>query len=151
MIDDPQKYAQSFIDAGADLITFHLETCSSHEEAVELIDHLHAQGVKVGVTLRPSSDYHRFEPYLAMVDLVLVMSVEPGFGGQAFMPSSLNVMDWLAQIRTQQKLSFLIEVDGGINAATAKDALAHHTDVFVAGSYIFKDNIAEAINALWAL
>lgn len=151
MVEDPVTYAKVFIEAGADLLTFHIEVCPSDEAVFELIRWIHAQGKKAGLSLRPQTPIERILPFLAELDLVLVMSVHPGFGGQMFMPESLDKVKILKQAIQTQGLDCLIQIDGGINAQTAALALSAGVDALVAGSYVFKGDILANLDALWAL
>ncbi len=135
MISEPEKYIDAFIDAGSDQITFHVETVV---DPLALITALQKKKVKAGISIKPATPVKSIEPFLAQLDLVLVMSVEPGFGGQAFMPESLDKIAELSRLRKQHDYQFDIVVDGGINEKTAKLCVAAGADVLVAGSYIFK-------------
>lgn len=117
MIDNPLFYAQSFAESGADIITFHLE-CKN--DTIEVIDKLKSLNVKVGISIKPKTNVEVLLPYLDKVDLVLVMSVEPGFGGQKFLPNALDKIKYLSDYKKKMNLSYIIEVDGGINFETAK-------------------------------
>ncbi len=135
MITDPQKYAEAFIKAGAHYLTFHIEACP---EPLALIEKIKSLGAKPGLTLRPRTPLSALSPYLSNVDLVLVMTVEPGFGGQAFMQDQVGKITELKKIRAEKKLNYLIEVDGGVNDQTLqylKDA-----DALVAGNFIFRNS-----------
>lgn len=137
MIDNPRKYVKEFVDAGSDRITFHIEAI---EDPKELIDYIKSLGVRVGVSIKPNTNVERVAPYLPVLDQVLVMSVEPGFGGQEFMMNSVLKIEELAKIREKDSLSFLIAVDGGINKETAVFCKKAGADVLVAGSYVFKSD-----------
>ncbi|MCD8029034.1 MAG: ribulose-phosphate 3-epimerase [Erysipelotrichaceae bacterium] len=137
MISDPLKYAQNFIDAGADLVTFHYEAMNHEKDIHELIQYLHDHHVDAGISIKPQTPVEVLLPFLDDVDLVLVMSVEPGFGGQSFIPSAIDKIQKLCDLRGAR--TYLIEVDGGINAVTAKMCRDAGVDVLVAGSYIFKE------------
>lgn len=151
MVSDPSYFSDVFIEAGADLITFHLEACQSEEEVLSIIKKIHDKGIKVGLTIKPATDVKDLLPFMDKIDLVLIMSVNPGYGGQSFIPSALDKIAFLRQYIDENKLSCLIEVDGGINAETAQWVLDAGVDVLVAGSYIFKNDIKETINTLWNL
>jgi len=151
MVSDPHYFSDVFIEAGADLITFHLEACQSEQEVLEIIQKIRDKGVKVGLSIKPDTDVKSLVPYISKIDLILIMSVNPGYGGQSFMPNSLDKISFLRKYIDENKLTCLIEVDGGINAETAKLVLDAGVDVLVAGSYIFKNNIKETINTLWNL
>ncbi len=136
MISDPQKYAIDFINAGAQLISFHLEALKQ-KEILSLIKFIKSKKVKVGIAIKPKTKVEAVLPYLKLIDLVLVMSVEPGFGGQKFMDSAINKIAALKQFIKKNKLKTLIEVDGGINDLTASLCNKAGVDVLVAGSYLF--------------
>ena len=146
MIAEPQAYIDAFVDAGSDLITVHIEL---EEQFPAIIDQIKNSGVKVGIALRPKTPIAAVEPYLDDIDLVLPMSVEPGFGGQSFQTDTLNKIDQLHQLIQTRKLDLAIEVDGGINQETA--ALVGHrgATILVAGTAIFgQDDLRTAIRAL---
>ena len=142
MIADPVKYAPDFVKAGADIITFHYEAVKYAEPAIEAIREL---GVKVGISIKPLTDINVLDDLLDKVDLILIMSVEPGFGGQAFIPSALDKIKYLADKRKEKGYNYLIEVDGGINKETAKQCIEAGVDILVAGSYIFSSNNRKAL------
>ncbi len=133
MIEQPENLLQDFLDAGSDVITLHVE---STKKMPELIQTIRQAQRKVGVTLRPRTPLSTIEPYLSQVDLVLVMTVEPGFGGQSFLEDQIPKVNHLADTRQKNGWSYLIEVDGGINEETARKVPA--ADVLVAGSYVFR-------------
>ena len=149
MICDPLKYVDVFASLGADLITFHLETVKSKRKIKELINKIHNLGLACGISIKPNTEVSEILPYLASIDLVLVMSVEPGFGGQSFMENALPKIKELREYIDNNCLEALIEVDGGIDNNTGKKCIENGADVLVAGSYIFKnENIKEAIKSL---
>lgn len=150
MISDPHKYAPEFIKAGADILTFHYEACKDDNEVFTIIDMIHDYGAKAGLSVKPGTPIEKVFPFLYSLDLVLVMSVEPGFGGQAFMPEMLNKVIRLKDyFDTHEITKVLIEIDGGINAETAILAKMAGTDVLVAGSYLFgHEDIKERIEKL---
>ena len=134
MISQPEKYIEAFAKAGADLINIHAEA----EGCIgEMIDKIHALGKKAAVTIKPNTPENVLFPYLDILDMVLVMSVEPGFGGQAFMPSSLDKVRSLKAEITRLGSHCLIEIDGGINLSNAHDVIAAGADILVAGSAVF--------------
>ncbi len=142
MISDPLKYAKDFAKAGADLITFHYESDNDPKEVIEEIKRL---GCKVGISVKPKTPVEDIYPFLDDVDLVLIMSVEPGFGGQSFMP---EVLDKVVKLKKLNK-KFVIEIDGGIDDKTILQAKEAGVDICVAGSYIFKQkNRIETIKKL---
>lgn len=137
MITDPLKYYLDFVKAGADLITFHYEAIKE-EEILLLINKIKENNVKVGISIKPNTDVKKVEPYLSFVDLILIMSVEPGFGGQEFIESSLEKINYLDKKRKENNFLYKIEVDGGINNLTAPKVIENGADILVSGSYIFK-------------
>jgi ribulose-phosphate 3-epimerase len=148
MVENPDAFVAAYREAGADWLTVHVETC---RHLWKTIDTIHALGAKAGVTLNPATPLSLLEPILERVDLVLVMSVEPGFGGQAFIPAAVQRIAHLAKVRAQKGYSYLIEVDGGIDLVTAPQVLAAGVDILVAGYAIFKQpDITAAIKNLAA-
>ena len=145
MIEKPERYLKDFIDAGSDSLTLHLEATRSVEECFKVLD---KYGVKKGLSLRPKTLLAEVQPYLKDLDLVLVMTVEPGFGGQSFMYDQVQKINELHTIRKEENLNFKIEVDGGINDETAKEVVA--ADVLVAGSFVFKGDYKDRIQRLRA-
>lgn len=144
MIVKPEKYIQAFVKAGADIVTIHVE---STNQVSQVVSEIKALGAKAGLSLRPSTPIQAIEPYLDQIDLVLVMTVEPGFGGQSFRQDQVEKIDWLYNQKTQRQLDLLIEVDGGINDQTV--LMCKNADIFVAGTYIFKsDNPKLAMDKL---
>jgi len=137
MITDPKFYAKAFIDAGADILTFHYEAVNN---VSDVIKHIKELGCKVGISIKPNTDIKVLDPYLKDVDLVLVMSVEPGFGGQKFIPSAIDKIKYLKMQKEMHGYQYLIEVDGGINYETGKMCADAGVDILVAGTYIFASN-----------
>ena len=149
MILDPLKYAPEFIKAGAENLTFHYEACKDDKEVQQVIDLIHDCGAKAGLSIKPGTEVEKAFPFLKSLDLVLVMSVEPGFGGQAFMPNALEKIAKLRKEIDSNNYKCLIEVDGGINDKTAELCKANGVDILVAGSYLFgHDDIKERIELL---
>jgi ribulose-phosphate 3-epimerase len=134
MIVEPEKYAEEFVKAGADILTVHAEACPHLHRNMQQIRSL---GVKAGVSLNPSTPVSMIEHVLEITDLVLVMSVNPGFGGQAFIPSAVEKVAQIDKLRREKGYDFLIEVDGGINHDTAKQVIDAGADALVAGNYVF--------------
>ncbi len=143
MITDPLKYAEPFVEAGSDLLTFHIEVA---EDPVKCVEHIRALGADVGVTLNPGTPVDALDPVIDRVDMVLVMSVWPGFGGQEFITDSLDrVRAIKSRLRPDQRL----EIDGGIGPETIADAASAGADTFVAGSAIFgRDDPVAALDDL---
>lgn len=135
MIVEPQNYAARFVEAGADMVTFHIEATDNPSLAIEAV---RKAGAKVGISIKPKTPVAAVEPYLADVDMVLIMSVEPGFGGQAFIPGSLDKVRELKAAIDRAGLRTIIEVDGGISAENAGALFNAGADVLVAGSSVFR-------------
>jgi len=134
MIVEPERYVADFAKAGADYITVHVEASPHLHRTLQLI---RAAGAKPGVVLNPHTPISSIQHVLGLVDLVLLMSVNPGFGGQAFIPEVLPKCAELAEARKRGGHKFLIEIDGGVNDKTAPDLIKAGADVLVAGSYVF--------------
>ncbi len=130
MIEQPINHIKEYVEAGADIITFHYEAQKNPEEVIKVIKSF---GVGVGISIKPATDVSEIKGLLSDLDLVLIMSVEPGKGGQKFIPSSLEKIDAL------KGGEYLIEVDGGVNEQTGKQCLDAGADILVAGSFVFKD------------
>ena len=137
MIKPVDKYVQSFAEAGADIITFHPEATPNTEETIKLIKKFNK---KVGISLKPKSDISLIEKYIEEIDLILVMSVEPGFAGQKFMPDVLPKLKKIKEIVINKNLKIDLEIDGGINFENCKSAVEAGANVLVSGSTIFKQN-----------
>ena len=148
MVDNPEMISEIFVKAGADMVTFHLEAVKDIEACIALCRKIRAAGVKAGVSVKPKTAVDALLPYLSEMDLVLVMSVEPGFGGQSFMEDMLDKVRKLRKEIEANNYDTRIEIDGGINAETGKLAVEAGCDTLVAGSYIFKQNIKEAVDSL---
>ena len=134
MIVEPEKYVARFVEAGADLVTFHLEATADPDGCIARI---RGAGAKVGVSIKPATPVEALREVLPKVDLVLVMSVEPGFGGQSFIPESMEKIARLRAMIDEQGAATLIEVDGGISAANARAVYEAGADALVAGSAVF--------------
>jgi len=144
MIENPEKYIEAFALAGADLITFHYEACS--DKVDEVIDLIKSFGKKVGISIKPKTEPNVIFPYLNKIDLVLVMTVEPGFGGQEFMHDCAMK---IPQIKENASENLIIQVDGGINNLTAKICTSLGANSLVAGSYIYgASDYKKAIDSL---
>ena len=135
MIVEPEKYVERFAQAGADLVTFHIEATDKVEECIELI---RKSGVKVGVSIKPKTPVEALEPILDKIDLVLVMSVEPGFGGQSFIEGSTDKVRALRKMIDSKGLDVMIEIDGGVSRHNAGELYEAGCDALVAGSAVFK-------------
>lgn len=151
MVEDADHYSDVFVEAGANLLTFHLEACKDAESVHRIISKIHHQGCKVGLSIRPQTPVEAVFPYLNVIDLVLIMSVNPGYGGQSFMEESVDRIQRLRKEIDTHQHSVLIEVDGGINAETGLKVAQAGADVLVAGSYVFKNDIVRAVESLWKL
>ncbi|MBU5341167.1 MULTISPECIES: ribulose-phosphate 3-epimerase [Bacillaceae] len=140
MIENPEKYIQNFVRAGADIISVHTESCRHLHRTIYQIKE---QGIKAGVVLNPATPVEMIRDVLTDIDLVLLMTVNPGFGGQTFIPNVLKKIEQVKRWKDEQNLTFEIEVDGGINDETAKQCVEKGVDVLVAGSYIFNNKNRE--------
>jgi len=134
MIENPDQYIEQFAKAGADIITVHQETCPHLHRTIQLIK---SYGVKPGVVINPATPAELIKPILAEVDLVLLMTVNPGFGGQSFIDSVVPKIEQVSSWREELGLSFEIEIDGGVKEGTAKRCVDAGADVLVAGSAVF--------------
>ena len=142
MIIDPIRYVEDFAKAGSDIVTIHLESC---DNVAETLDKIHSLGMKAGLSIKPKTPVEALKPFIGKFDMLLIMSVEPGFGGQSFIPESLD------KIKEARKLlpDLDIEVDGGINADNINDVVKAGANILVAGSAVFgKEDVAEAIAIL---
>ncbi|GEN57439.1 ribulose-phosphate 3-epimerase [Halolactibacillus alkaliphilus] len=143
MVEEPDRYIKQFVEAGADIITVHVEACKHLHSVIQLIK---SYGVKVGVVLNPATPVDVVDPFLAELDMVLLMSVNPGFGGQTFIKSTLEKIKQLRRKIANQCLEVDIEVDGGVTTENVKEILNAGANVIVAGSAIYnKGNISESV------
>lgn len=146
MITDPIKYVEKFAEKGADIITFHLE---SESDTAETIKKIHSTGKKAGLAIKPKTSVSEAEKYIDMIDMLLVMTVEPGFGGQGFMQDMPEKITAAKKFISERGLAVPIEVDGGINNNTAELVKNAGADILVAGSYLFKSSdIKTAVHSL---
>ncbi len=142
MIENPDKYLEDFINAGASYVSVHVEEVVHLNRTVNRIKEL---GAKAGVVINPATPVSSIVDVAEYIDLLLIMTVNPGFGGQKFIPNSIRRIKEAVTLRSEMNANFLIEIDGGVNVETAKSALEAGAEVFVAGSSIFKaDNISAA-------
>ena len=148
MIEDPIRYVDAFKKAGADLLTFHAEAAP---DIPAMIAAVKAAGLKCGISVNPGTPIERVYPYISDVDMVLVMSVEPGFGGQKFMPIALEKIAQLKDAAKDTRPDLLIEVDGGINSENVSRVLAAGANVIVAGSAVFSGDIASNVETFLKL
>lgn len=151
MVDNPDFITDIFLHAGADIITFHEEAVKDEAAIKQIAAKIHGQGKKAGLSIKPATPLENLQPYLNDFDLFLIMSVEPGFGGQKFIPEAgeriHTLKTWLHGCGSHA----FIEVDGGINSETGKICAEAGADVLVAGSYVFKNDIKEAVQSLCQL
>ena len=143
MVEKPEQFLRPFVKAGADIITFHLE---AEKKPLSLIKEIKNLGLKAGLSIKPKTDLEKIYPFLEHLDLVLIMTVEPGKGGQSFLSSQAKKVALLKEKISSLNSPPLIEVDGGINPETAKQVSS--ADVLVSGSYLFKGNYKERITKL---
>ena len=149
MIVDPDRYIKTFADLGSDILTVHYEACTHLHRTVQAIK---AEGMKAGVALNPHTNINVLEDIINDIDLVLIMSVNPGFGGQSFIENTYNKVKQLKQLITDKNANVMIEIDGGVTNKNAKQLVDAGADALVAGSYVFKsDNQIETIKDLKAL
>ncbi len=142
MITDPIRYIEEFAKVGADIITFHLEAT---DDAMAVIDKIHDCGIKAGISIKPGTAVEELLPYLDKVDMILVMTVEPGFGGQSFIPESIDRVKKVRQMLQERGLTTDIEVDGGIYTENVTNVLDAGANVIVSGSGVFKGNVSENV------
>ncbi len=142
MITEPIRYIKEFVESGADMITVHVEAC---EDVVATLNKIKEFGVKCGITLNPETDVEEIMPYIPMVDMVLIMSVHPGFGGQKFIESSLDKVRAVRKYIDDAGLNVDVEIDGGINLENVEAAVEAGVNVVVAGSAVFKNDSADNV------
>ncbi len=146
MIEDPDRYIEDFVTPNTEFVTVHQETCRHLDRTIQ---HIHSTGVKAGVALNPATPIVMVEDVLDKVDMILIMSVNPGFGGQKFIPRALDKIRRLDEIRKANGYDFVIEVDGGVNLQNCEELKFVGTDILVAGSAVFKaEDRKEAIAVL---
>lgn len=144
MIEHPEKYIEDFANAGADIITFHYEATKENTQSV--IDKIHSLGKKAGLSIKPNTKPEEIKDYIKDCDLILVMTVEPGFGGQKFMPDCAEKLQYIKPLQTNEQY---LQVDGGINEETGKVCKGYGANSLVAGNYIFNsDDIKARIESL---
>ncbi len=142
MITDPIRYIEDFVEAGADIITFHLEAT---DDPKAVIDKIHSCGIKAGISIKPGTAVEELTPVLDMVDMILVMTVEPGFGGQSFIPESIGRVQKVRKMLVDRGLSTDVEVDGGIYVDNVRQILDAGANVIVSGSGVFRGDIKENV------
>ena len=146
MIVDPERYIETFKNVGADILTVHYESCTHLHRTIQSIK---SNGMKAGVALNPHTSAHLLEDVLNDLDLILVMSVNPGFGGQSFIENTYEKVRTLKMLREKSRSDFIIEIDGGVNATNAPKLIEAGADALVAGSFVFKsDNPTKTIENL---
>ncbi len=143
MIVDPIRYVDKFCEAGADIVNVHYEAC---DDLQTVLDRIHSHGKKAGITIKPHTSIEVLLPYLDQAELFLIMSVEPGLGGQAFIPSSLDKIRRLRKLLDGRGLKADVEVDGGIYHNNVREVLEAGANVIVSGSAVFRGNIAENVS-----
>lgn len=143
MIENPERYINNFKDAGADILTIHREISSDYLKVIDMIKDC---GLKVGVSINPETDVNKIIDAIDKVDLILVMSVHPGFGGQQFIESSLEKITFLNDLRNKNGYNYKIEVDGGIYVENVNKVINAGADIIVSGSGVFRGNISENID-----
>lgn len=148
MVEDPDYFSEIFAKAGADSIVFHYEAYKDIDRCIALIDKIHDMYLKAGISIKPGTSIEEILPLLDKIDIFLLMSVEPGFGGQKFMEEAYDRVACLNQYRKEHDLNYIIEVDGGVNDQTAYGLIRNGTDALVAGSFVFNGNIKENVAKL---
>jgi ribulose-phosphate 3-epimerase len=147
MINRVEKFLDEYIKSGSDIITFHLEI---DENINNLIEKVREHGVKCGLAIKPKTPWEKIEPYIKLIDQVIIMTVEPGFGGQSFMNDQINKIENISSYIKSHGLNVDIEIDGGINYETGKLCTDAGANILVAGSFLFKqENLIEATNQLY--
>lgn len=148
MINDPLRYIDVFADAGSDIITVHIESCDNFRETLEYI---RSKGIKAGAVIKPATPVSALKEYLPLIDMILIMSVEPGFGGQSFIPASLDKLREARAMIEESGYDIDLEVDGGVNLKNAAEIKAAGANILVAGSAVFRaPDPAAAVKALKA-
>lgn len=145
MIQEPARYIKEFVEAGADSITVHVEACSDIQKTIRVMDQYQ---VRKALSINPATGVDILLPYLDQIDMVLVMGVEPGFGGQKLIPETLEKVQELAQLRKEKGLSYQIELDGGVNRDNLGMIIEKGTDIAVAGTAVFRGDIRENVRDL---
>ena len=145
MVERPERYIEDFKNVGADILTIHKEATIDYEDTLMYIK---SMGIKAGISIKPKTNVEEIKDVLNIADLVLIMSVEPGFGGQKFIESSLDKIKLLKNLKIENNYDYIIEVDGGINERTIKNVVLSGAELIVAGSSIFKGDIKNNINVL---
>ena len=144
MITEPGRYINEFVESGADIITFHVEATKEPEKVIDMI---HEKGLKAGISVKPKTPLEAIEPYLEKIDMLLIMSVEPGFGGQAYIEGSTEKIKAAREMVKAHGLLTDIQVDGGINLQNLPEVLEAGANVIVAGSSVFKGDVAGNVKA----
>ena len=144
MITEPERYINEFVESGADIITFHVEATKEPEKVIDMI---HDKGLKAGISVKPKTPLEAIEPYLEKIDMLLIMSVEPGFGGQAYIEGSTEKIKAAREMVKAHGLETDIQVDGGINLQNLPEVLEAGANIIVAGSSVFKGDVAGNVKA----
>lgn len=145
MIEKPERYVEDFVISGADSITVHYEAC---DDLLKIINRVHSLGVECGIAINPETPVESVYPYLNEVDMILIMSVRPGFGGQRFKEEVLEKVEALAAIRKEKGLDFQIEIDGGVNKRNMNRIAEKGVDILVAGTAVFDGKISKNLKEL---
>lgn len=145
MIEKPERYIKEFAECGADIITFHLEACECIKET---IDKIHGYGIKAGLSIKPNTPVETLKPYLDDLDMILIMSVEPGFGGQKYIETSTDKIRRTRELITESGRDIDLQVDGGIKHDNVQMVVEAGANVIVAGSSIFAGNITDNVKAM---
>lgn len=148
MIKDPERYVDEFVNVGSDILTIHIEATDGFKNVLEKIK---SKGIKAGISINPETDIHMIDDVLCVADLVLVMSVHPGFGGQKFIDGALDKIKYLHDVREKKGYNYVIEVDGGINVSNVKNVIDCGVDYVVAGSAVFNGDIEQNIKSFYKI
>ncbi len=144
MITEPERYIDEFVESGADIITFHVEAT---KDSGKVIDMIHEKGLKAGISVKPNTPLSVVEPFLEKIDMLLIMSVEPGFGGQAYIEGSTEKIRAAREMVKNHRLDIDIQVDGGINLQNLPEVLEAGANIIVAGSSVFKGDVSTNVKA----
>lgn len=149
MINNPGKYIQHYLEAGADFVTFHIEAARNHLVIKEIVSQIKAQKKNVGIALKPDTNLDLIKDLIEEIDLLLIMTVEPGFGGQKFMENQLVKISYAKRLKDSFNKNLIISVDGGINKLTSAQAINAGADMLVSGSYLLsQNNLKDAVENL---
>ncbi len=148
MVTNPERVLEYFSNDKPDILTFHYETLNNSDEIIDLVNKIKEKGIKAGISIKPDTDVRVLDEMLKIFDLILIMSVEPGRGGQAFIEDSISKIEYLARKKKENNYNYIIEVDGGINDKTIAKVINAGAEYIVVGSYLFKDDFTDRYQKL---